>query len=380
MKILVTGAAGFIGFYTAKALREAGHAVVGLDNLNTYYDLRLKEARLQESGLPAAPPCNELVSAAECPGQATEGPHQAANHSNQASYRFIRADLADADTLNRLFEAERFDAVCHLAAQAGVRYSIEQPQAYIESNLVGFFHVLEACRRFSVPHLVYASSSSVYGLNDKIPYSETDTVDRPVSLYAATKKSDELMSHVYSHLYGLRTTGLRFFTVYGPWGRPDMAPMKFLKAILSGEPIKVYNHGKLYRDFTYIDDIVAGIVKVLENPAAQVPVTQTCGNRSAADAKASEPPAAGKLPAAGTPYKIYNIGRGEPILLTDFIAILEKVSGKTAVKEYVGMQPGDVYRTYADTTALQRDFGYRPQVSLEEGLTRLHAWYKDFSL
>lgn len=339
MKILVTGAAGFIGFYTAKALREAGHTVVGLDNLNTYYDLRLKEARLRESGLPPAPPYGEPVSA-------TGG-------DSQPPYTFVRLDITDAEALNRLFEREKFEAVCHLAAQAGVRYSIEQPQAYIESNLVGFFNVLEACRRFSVAHLVYASSSSVYGLNDKFPYSEADTVDHPVSLYAATKKSDELMSHVYSHLYGLCTTGLRFFTVYGPWGRPDMAPMKFLKAILNGDPIKVYNNGELYRDFTYISDIVTGIVKVLESPAP------------------SEKQAL---------YRIYNIGRGQSVRLTDFIATLEKVSGREAVKEYVGMQPGDVYRTDADTTALQRDFGYRPQVSLAEGLAKLYAWYKDFSL
>ena len=339
MKILVTGAAGFIGFYTAKALREAGHTVVGLDNLNTYYDLRLKEARLRESGLPPAPPCGEPVSATGGDGQ--------------PSYTFVRLDITDAEALNRLFEREKFEAVCHLAAQAGVRYSIEQPQAYIESNLVGFFNVLEACRRFSVAHLVYASSSSVYGLNDKFPYSEADPVDHPVSLYAATKKSDELMSHVYSHLYGLRTTGLRFFTVYGPWGRPDMAPMKFLKAILNGDPIKVYNNGELYRDFTYISDIVTGIVKVLESPAP------------------SEKQAL---------YRIYNIGRGESVRLTDFIATLERVSGREAVKEYVGMQPGDVYRTDADTTALQRDFNYRPQVSLAEGLSKLYAWYKDFNL
>ena len=339
MKILVTGAAGFIGFYTAKALREAGHTVVGLDNLNTYYDLRLKEARLRESGLPPAPPCGEPVAATGGEGQ--------------PPYTFVRLDITDAEALNRLFERERFGAVCHLAAQAGVRYSIEQPQAYIESNLVGFFNVLEACRRFSVAHLVYASSSSVYGLNDKFPYNEADPVDHPVSLYAATKKSDELMSHVYSHLYGLRTTGLRFFTVYGPWGRPDMAPMKFLKAILNGDPIKVYNNGELYRDFTYISDIVTGIVKVLESPAP------------------SEKQAL---------YRIYNIGRGQSVRLTDFIATLEKVSGREAVKEYVGMQPGDVYRTDADTTALQRDFNYRPQVSLAEGLSKLYAWYKDFNL
>lgn len=339
MKILVTGAAGFIGFYTAKALREAGHTVVGLDNLNTYYDLRLKEARLRESGLPPAPPYGEPVAATGGDGQ--------------PPYTFVRLDITAAEALNRLFEREKFEAVCHLAAQAGVRYSIEQPQAYIESNLVGFFNVLEACRRFSVAHLVYASSSSVYGLNDKFPYSEADTVDHPVSLYAATKKSDELMSHVYSHLYGLRTTGLRFFTVYGPWGRPDMAPMKFLKAILNGESIKIYNHGELYRDFTYISDIVTGIVKVLESPAP------------------SEKQAL---------YRIYNIGRGESVRLTDFIATLEKVSGREAVKEYVGMQPGDVYRTDADTTALQRDFNYRPQVSLAEGLSKLYDWYKDFSL
>ncbi len=364
MKILVTGTAGFIGFYTAKALREAGHTVVGLDNLNAYYDLRLKEARLRESGLPAAPPYGEAVSANAMPGL--------------PAYRFIRLDITDGDALNRLFEREKFEAVCHLAAQAGVRYSIEQPQAYIESNLIGFFNVLEACRRFSVAHLVYASSSSVYGLNDKIPYNEADPVDHPVSLYAATKKSDELMSHVYSHLHGLRTTGLRFFTVYGPWGRPDMAPMKFLKAILSGEPITVYNHGKLYRDFTYIDDIVKGIVKVLESShvpseivAAALDTAATIPHDLSARTSA--------VSARTASYRIYNIGRGEPILLTDFIATLEKVSGREAVKNYVGMQMGDVYRTYADTTALQRDFGYRPQVSLEEGLAKLYAWYQDYS-
>lgn len=333
MKILVTGTAGFIGFYLVKALAGQGHEVVGLDNLNDYYDIRLKYARLSETGIDgAAIRYGERVVSSVYP-----------------SYRFVRMDLTDREGVNRLFEQESFDIVCNLAAQAGVRYSIENPAAYVDSNLVGFFNILEACRIYRPRHLVYASSSSVYGMNEKVPYAETDQVDMPVSLYAATKKSNELMCHAYSKLYSLPTTGIRFFTVYGPWGRPDMAPMKFMHAILKGIPIQVYNKGHLFRDFTYIDDIVAGVVKILFAPST-----------------------------ADIPYNIYNIGNSSPVALTDFIATIEQVTGKEAVKELVGMQPGDVFETYADTSRLEKDFGYKPETDIHTGITRLYEWYKGF--
>ena len=330
MKVLVTGAAGFIGAYTVKRLSERGDEVVGIDNINDYYDPRLKFARLAELGIGE--------------GAVTQG--KAVVSSRYSGFRFVRLDLCDRDALQRLFAAEGFDAVCNLAAQAGVRYSIENPYAYVESNIVGFVNLLECCRHYPVRHLVYASSSSVYGQNTKVPFSEEDRVDNPVSLYAATKKSGELMAHVYSSLYGIPTTGLRFFTVYGPWGRPDMAPMLFAKRILSGDPIRVFNHGEMSRDFTYIDDIEEGIIRVLD-----------------------------RAPQGEVPYKVYNIGCSRPVCLMDFIRTLEAALGRKAQLEMLPMQPGDVYRTYADTAAIERDFGYKPETSLAEGVGQFVAWY-----
>lgn len=334
MKILVTGAAGFIGFHTVRRLAERGDAVVGLDNINDYYAVELKYARLAESGIGGTLE-RTLVQSSLYP-----------------NYRFVRADLEDKAFVDSLFATEKFDAVINLAAQAGVRYSIENPYAYVQSNVVGFLNILEACRHWPVRHLVYASSSSIYGLNEKIPYSETDKTDRPVSLYAATKKSNELMAHAYSKLYGIPVTGLRFFTVYGPWGRPDMSPSLFLGAILEGRPIRVFNNGNMYRDFTYIDDIVTGVCAVV-----------------------SAPPAADNY---GVAAAVYNIGNSEPVALMDFIGAIEQAAGREAVKEFTDMQPGDVYRTYADTSALERDFGYRPATPLQEGIDRFCAWYKRY--
>ncbi|MBR0533832.1 MAG: NAD-dependent epimerase [Bacteroidales bacterium] len=311
MKILVTGAAGFIGFSVSKRLIERGDEVVGLDNMNDYYDVRLKQARLAQ--LPS-------------------------------HFNFVKADVADRKALPELFARERFDAVVHLAAQAGVRYSIDNPEAYIDSNLVGFANMLECCRHYPVRHLVYASSSSVYGGNEKVPFEETDNVDNPKSLYAATKKANELMASCYSSLYGMKATGLRFFTVYGPWGRPDMAPMLFTKAILEGKPIKVFNNGNMRRDFTYIDDIVEGVVRTLD-----------------------------RIPISG--HEIYNIGCSRPVMLMDFISALETALGREAVKEFLPMQAGDVQQTYASTAKLERDMGYRPAVQLEDGLRKMAEWY-----
>lgn len=330
MKVLVTGAAGFIGSYTVKALAGQGNEVVGLDNINSYYDVQLKYDRLAESGI-------EKERIAD---------RAAVQSSVFPSYRFIKLDLTDREGLTRLFETERFDVVVNLAAQAGVRYSIENPYAYIESNVVGFLNLLECCRHYPVQHLVYASSSSVYGLNEKIPYSETDKADTPVSLYAATKKSNELMAHAYSKLYNIPTTGVRFFTVYGPWGRPDMAPCLFMKAILNGEPIKVFNNGQMRRDFTYIDDIIEGLMKIIAHPSKKE-----------------------------IPFYIYNIGNSAPVELMDFISVIEKTAGKTAVKQMMGMQPGDVVCTYADTSRLEEDFGYKPATSIEEGIGKFYDWY-----
>ena len=335
MKILVTGSAGFIGFHTAIALAKAGHEVVGLDNINDYYDVRLKFARGEESGF-----SREKMESGR-PAVSAKYP----------GYSFIKADISDMSGVTSLFEEHRFDVVCNLAAQAGVRYSIENPHAYIKSNIDGFLNILEACRRFPVKHLVYASSSSVYGLNEKVPFSETDRTDSPVSLYAATKKADELMAGVYSKLYSIPATGLRFFTVYGPWGRPDMAPMLFLKAISQGKPIKVFNNGELYRDFTYIDDIVKGVISVIEAAA----------------------------PKGEIAHRIYNIGNSKPVLLTDFIEAVEKASGKEAIKVMTEMQQGDVFQTYADTTRLEEDFGYRPGTPLSEGIDHLYKWFVNHS-
>jgi UDP-glucuronate 4-epimerase len=320
MKILVTGAAGFVGNAVSLLLAERGDEVVGLDNLNSYYDPRLKERRLERL-------------------------------QDFARFRFVKMDLADAPGILRLCEAENFDAICHLGAQAGVRYSLENPHAYIESNVVGHLNILEAARKFPVKHLVYASSSSVYGENAKVPFATSDAADSPVSLYAATKRADELMSFTYSHLFGIRATGLRFFTVYGPWGRPDMAPMLFADAIVRGRPIRVFNNGQMMRDFTYISDIALGTVKLLDHGVAET----TRG----ASAEAT----------------VFNIGRGEPVDLMRFIEILEDALGKKAIKEFLPMQPGDVPRTWADTADLERVVGYRPQVGLEEGVRRFAEWF-----
>ena len=329
MKILVTGTAGFIGFHLAKKLLELGHEVVGLDNINDYYDINLKYARLENLGIKKDEiEENKLITS-----------------STNPNHKFIKANLEDAVTLNKLFENEKLDAVCNLAAQAGVRYSIENPHAYIQSNIVGFINILEACRNFCVKNLSYASSSSVYGLNKSQPFKVEDKTDTPVSLYAATKKSNELMAHTYSHLYGIQTTGLRFFTVYGPWGRPDMAPMLFTDAILNDRAIKVFNHGNMSRDFTYVDDIVDGIVKVILNPSD---------------------------------FKVYNIGNNAPVSLMEFIETLEKAIGKEATKNFLPMQDGDVESTYADVSGLIEDFGYKPDTKLADGIGEFVKWYREF--
>jgi UDP-glucuronate 4-epimerase len=332
MKILVTGAAGFIGMYTSLLLLQRGDEVVGLDNLNDYYDPQLKLDRL-------------------------------AQLKSFANFRFVKLDLADRDGIARLFAKEKFERVVHLAAQAGVRYSLENPHAYVDSNLVGFVNILEGCRHNAVQHLVYASSSSVYGGNEKTPFSEANPVDHPVSLYAATKKANELMAHTYSHLYNIPTTGLRFFTVYGPWGRPDMAPWLFTSAILEGRPIKVFNHGKMLRDFTYIDDIAQGVVRGLDRPA--------------------EPDADydGKVPNPATsraPYRVFNIGNQDPVPLLDFIAAIEAATGKLAEKNFQPMQPGDVPVTSADVSALTAWTDFKPGMPIGEGIARFVAWYRGY--
>ena len=337
MKFLVTGAAGFIGFHVATKLCQMGHQVVGLDNLNDYYDVSLKQVRLAT-----------LADSAQC---------------LQGSFRFVKLDLADRDGVANLFATEQFNRVIHLAAQAGVRYSIDNPLAYADSNLIGHLTILEGCRHHKVEHLVYASSSSVYGLNNKTPFSTSDSIDHPISLYAATKKSNELMSHTYSHLYHLPTTGLRFFTVYGPWGRPDMALFKFTKAIVAGEAIDVYNHGDMRRDFTYIDDIVEGVIRVQDI----VPVVDT-----------SWLVETGSPAQSSAPYRIFNIGNGNPVKLMDFIDSLESSLGMSARKNMMPMQAGDVYQTYAEVEDLFTVTGYKPQVSIAQGVERFVQWYRQF--
>lgn len=342
LKHLVTGAAGFIGFYTAKRLLEQGHQVVGLDNLNDYYEPELKQHRLAQL-LPFE------------------------------NFTFAELDLANREGMAALFKAEQFDRVIHLAAQAGVRYSIENPFAYVDSNLVGMMTILEGCRHNKVQHLVYASSSSVYGMNDKIPFSEDDQVDNPVSLYAATKKSNELMAHSYSKLYKIPTTGLRFFTVYGPAGRPDMAPWLFTEAIIQGDPIKVFNHGKMMRDFTYIDDIVEGVIRiqnVIPGTEPTASLRPQCGN-SVDRHVASAPRDDGKVP-----YALFNIGNNEPIELARFIKAIETACGREAEKIMLPMQPGDVSRTYADTQRLEDIVGYKPATEIEQGIAKFVDWYK----
>jgi UDP-glucuronate 4-epimerase len=335
VKILITGTAGFIGFHLANVLTKRGDEVVGLDNINDYYDQNVKYGRLQEAGIIQSLSegenilYNELIVSMKNP-----------------KYRFIKLNLEDKENLDQLFETEKFDAVCNLAAQAGVRYSLINPSAYVSSNIIGFLNLLEACRHFGVKNLCYASSSSVYGTNEKQPFSTEDRVDNPISLYAASKKSNELMAHTYSHLFGLQTTGLRFFTVYGPWGRPDMALFLFVKAALEDKPINVFNHGDMSRDFTYIDDIVEGVIRVIDNPAKK--------------------------------YKIYNIGNNAPVKLMDFIEAIEKKLGKTIKKNFLPMQPGDVASTYADVSDLINDLGYKPDMPIEKGIDKFVDWYRDF--
>jgi UDP-glucuronate 4-epimerase len=329
MKILVTGAAGFIGFHLSKRLLAENFHVIGVDNLNDYYDVRLKKARLKQ-----------LV--------------------NNKKFTFYEVDLADQPSLNQIFEDHFIPIVINLAAQAGVRYSISHPHSYVHSNLVGFVNILEACRHYQVEHLLYASSSSVYGANTKTPFSTQDSVDHPVSIYAATKKANELMAHTYSHLFNIPTTGLRFFTVYGPWGRPDMAYYSFTKDIIEGNTIQVYNNGDMLRDFTFIDDIVEGIVKLLDHP----PIPDSNRNLDPSTSHA--------------PYKIYNIGNNSPVRLMDFINTLEKLIGKQAKIEFLPMQPGDVKVTYADITDLQKAAGFYPATPLEKGLSHFVDWYKKY--
>ena len=320
-KILLTGAAGFIGFHLAKRLLELGVRVIGFDNLNDYYDVSLKESRLE-----------------------------VLDHFQE--FTFLKGDLADETAVNTVFAEHNPDIVINLAAQAGVRYSIDNPKAYVQSNLVGFLNILEGCRHNKIEHLVYASSSSVYGANKKIPFSVDDKVDKPVSLYAATKKANELMAYTYSHLYKIPATGLRFFTVYGPYGRPDMAYFSFTNKIMQGEPIKIFNNGDMYRDFTYVDDVAQGIENILNNPP--------------------------KSDEDGVQHKVYNIGNNKPEKLMDFIRTLEGCLGKEAKKEYLPMQPGDVYRTYADVTELMKDFDFKPDTSIKTGLIKFVEWYKEY--
>ena len=332
MTILVTGAAGFIGFHVARRLLDRGDAVVGLDNLNAYYDVSLKEARL-------------------------------ARLRGYAGFRFAKLDLADRQGLAGLFESERPQRVVHLAAQAGVRYSLQNPHAYIDSNIAGFMNILEGCRHHGVEHLAYASSSSVYGGNTRLPFSEHDNIDHPVSLYAATKKANELMAHTYSHLFRLPTTGLRFFTVYGPWGRPDMALFLFTRAILDGLPIDVFNRGQMVRDFTYIDDIVEGVVRVVDRPAEAAP---------GFDPSAPDPGT------SNAPYRVFNIGNNQPTPLDDYIEALEDALGRKAERNYLPMQPGDVPATSADTSELNAWVGFKPSTPVREGVRRFVAWYREY--
>lgn len=347
MKILVTGAAGFIGSYVCKRLLSRGDVVVGLDNINTYYDINLKYGRLSTLGI-----AEEEI-----------GWYKFVQSNNYPNFKFVRMNLEDRQAMQMLFANEGFDKVMNLAAQAGVRYSIDNPYAYVESNVDGFLNLLEGCRHNSVKHLVYASSSSVYGLNGKVPFSEKDSIAHPVSLYAATKKSNELMAHTYSHLYGIPSTGLRFFTVYGPWGRPDMSPFLFADAILHGRAIKVFNNGDMLRDFTYIDDIVEGVLRVIDH----IPV----GNP---DWRAETPD-----PSTSTaPYKIYNIGNSQPVKLMDFIKAIEEAIGRPAEKIFLPMQPGDVYQTNADTTSLQQELGFKPDKPIKEGVKETMDWYRSF--
>ncbi len=345
MKILVTGTAGFIGFHLARKLIERGDEVIGLDAINDYYDVNLKYNRLEDTGISKEKiEYNKIVDS-----------------NIYKNYKFIQLNLEDKTAIGVLFKQEKFDKVCHLAAQAGVRYSLQNPQAYIDSNIIGHLNILEACRYNNIKHLAYASSSSVYGNNTEMPLSTSHNVDHPISLYAASKKSNELMSHTYSHLFGIPTTGLRFFTVYGPWGRPDMALFIFTKNILEGKQIDVFNHGNMYRDFTYVDDIVEGVIRVIDNPPAPV------------DGEKDDPSTS---PTA--PYKVYNIGNSSPVKLMDFVEAIEKSLGKKAIKNFMDIQPGDVSKTWADTIDLEKDLGYKPDTPIEKGIEEFVEWYRNY--
>lgn len=347
MKILVTGVAGFIGSSVCKRLLQRGDKVVGLDNINSYYDINLKYGRLSTLGILRS----EIAW------------YKFTSSNVYPKFSFVRMNLEDRQAMQMLFANGQFDTVINLAAQAGVRYSIENPYAYVESNIDGFLNVLEGCRHNDIKHLVYASSSSVYGLNAKVPFSEKDGIAHPVSLYAATKKSNELMAHTYSHLYNIPSTGLRFFTVYGPWGRPDMSPFLFTDAILHGRPIKVFNNGDMLRDFTYIDDIVEGVLRVVDS----IPQSDARWNPKCPDPSIST-----------APYKIYNIGNSHPVKLMDFIEAIEEAIGYTSEKIFLPMQPGDVYQTNADTVALQQELGFKPNKSIKEGVKETVDWYCSF--
>ena len=349
MKILVTGTAGFIGFHLAKKLLERGDEVVGIDNINDYYDVNLKYGRLKELG----------VERSHCEKQSDEAIYSI----TYRNHKFYKMDLADREAMEQLFKTEKFDAVMNLAAQAGVRYSLENPHAYIQSNVVGFLNILEGCRNNGVKNLAFASSSSVYGLNESQPFKTTDKTEHQVSLYAATKKSNEMMAHTYAHLYGIHVTGLRFFTVYGPWGRPDMAPMLFTDAILNDRAIKVFNNGEMSRDFTYIDDIVDGVIKVIDK--------QSESNK---EWNPKDP----EISSSSAPYKIYNIGNNAPLPLMTFIETIEDALGKKAEKNYMPMQDGDVVSTYADVSGLINDFGYKPDTKLADGIGEFVKWYREF--
>lgn len=347
LKILVTGTAGFIGFHLVRRLLDRGNEVVGLDNINDYYDVRLKFGRLAETGIARKHIRYGILTQSE----------------TFPTYQFIQLNLEDREAIFELFEEHRFDKVCHLAAQAGVRYSLTHPYAYINSNIIGFINILEACKHNPTEHLVYASSSSIYGLNEEMPFSTHHNVDHPVSLYAASKKSNELMAHTYSHLYSIPTTGLRFFTVYGPWGRPDMALFMFTEAILKDRSIDVYNYGQMKRDFTYIDDIIEGVLRVIDRPPQ--------GN----------PDWSGRQPDPATsraPYQIYNIGNNHPVQLLDFIEAIEESLGKQAQRNMLPIQPGDVPATWADVDDLVEDLGYRPYTPIKAGIKKFIAWYRDF--
>jgi UDP-glucuronate 4-epimerase len=345
-KILVTGTAGFIGFHLIRALKDARAGIVGLDNINDYYDVELKHARLAETGIDTVDiPYNRPLAS-----------------SRYGSYRFIKLDLEDGENLLALFKKEKFDIVVNLAAQAGVRYSFSHPEAYIGSNIKGFMNILEACRHHPVEHLVYASTSSVYGLNQQMPFSEHHTVDHPASLYAASKKSNELMAHSYSHLFRMPVTGLRFFTVYGPWGRPDMALFLFTESILAGKPINVHNQGRMERDFTYVEDIINGVIRVMGTPARS-----TVKDESGMDPAFSS-----------APYRIYNIGNSKPVRLMDFIRAIEDELGVKAEKKLIPIQPGEVEKTWADVSDLAADFGYSPGTPIKEGVKKFIAWYRDY--